>query len=231
MMPITAAGLLGRPAAHVARSGVPAVVVRSASLRPDRRDHLVRRPVADAGRGEDAAGRTPRNHGNHDWLSRRDRRVGGRVRGRAGDSVHSTARVPTIIAANAPSVTRAPPYLSASQPPNGRVSEPTSGTEERVVGEVDAGAERRRVGHPEVELDQQRHRGGVADERAEGADVEERHHPGVRACGPPAAARAALDFAPVRLSMKRYAATAARRSRGRRTRSRPARGGGRPRWP
>ena len=54
------------------------------------------------------------------------------------------------------------------------------GAEEGVVGEVDADARDGRDGLvPEVELDQQRHRGGVADERAERADVEERHHPGV----------------------------------------------------
>ena len=52
-----------------------------------------------------------------------------------------------------------------------------AGAEEGVEREVDAGAERRRLGHPEVELDQQRHRGGVADERPEGADVEHRQQP------------------------------------------------------
>ena len=49
--------------------------------------------------------------------------------------------VPTIIPTNAPRVTFAPPYLSASQPPNGRVSEPTKRAEEGVEGEVDADAE------------------------------------------------------------------------------------------
>src|SRR3954447_11204966 len=42
------------------------------------------------------------------------------------ESVNSTPRVPTIIAPKAPSVTRAPPYLSASQPPKGRAIDPTS---------------------------------------------------------------------------------------------------------
>src|SRR4051794_30843785 len=41
------------------------------------------------------------------------------------ESVKSTPSVPTIIAMNAPRVTLAPPYLSASQPPNGRVMDPT----------------------------------------------------------------------------------------------------------
>ena len=66
----------------------------------------------------------PRNHGNHDWLA--DAIAGSAVGlGVSCMSVQSTARVKTTIAANAPSVTFAPPRRSASQPPNGRVAEPT----------------------------------------------------------------------------------------------------------
>src|SRR6478609_9554624 len=41
------------------------------------------------------------------------------------ESVNSTPRVRTIMATNAPRVTLAPPYLSASQPPKGRAIDPT----------------------------------------------------------------------------------------------------------
>ena len=40
-------------------------------------------------------------------------------------SVKSTVSVPTIIVMKVHTVTLAPPYLSASQPPNGRATEPT----------------------------------------------------------------------------------------------------------
>ena len=66
----------------------------------------------------------PRNSGNHDCVARTRCRVGGRVGGELPE-VHSTARVKATIAANAPSVTFAPAERSASQPPNGRVAEPT----------------------------------------------------------------------------------------------------------
>src|SRR4051794_34316038 len=42
------------------------------------------------------------------------------------ESVNSPPSVPTIIAANAPRVTLAPPIRSASQPPNGRAIDPTN---------------------------------------------------------------------------------------------------------
>src|SRR3954453_586970 len=46
--------------------------------------------------------------------------------GRNRVRVRSTPSVPTIIATNASAVTRAPPNRSDSQPPNGRVRDPTS---------------------------------------------------------------------------------------------------------
>ena len=196
---------------RAARSGVPGVGGALGLGAPDRRDHLVRRAVADAGGRrrpeEEARGTT----GTRTGCPRRSpgRRSGS---GSAGSASRAPPRVKTIMPTKAPRVTLAPPYLSASQPPSGRVDRADAGAEEGVVGEVDAGAERGRLGHPEVELDQQRHRGGVADERAEGADVEERHDPGVRLAHD-LQLLARLGLAVARLSMKKYAASVATTAR------------------
>ena len=70
-------------------------------------------------------------------------------------------------------VTRAPPTRSATMPPSGRVSAPTRAPRNA----------RRQGCVGELGLEQGREGAGVADERAEGADVEERDDPGVPVAG------------------------------------------------
>ena len=67
----------------------------------------------------------PRKTGNHDWFCEA---IAGEASGFGVSCirVHSTARVKTTIPTKAPRVTLAPPRRSASQPPNGRVADPTS---------------------------------------------------------------------------------------------------------
>ena len=92
----------------------------------------------------------PRNHGNQRLVvASAIARVGGRGSGSScGQRPQHRRACRRSCAPNAPRVTRAPPYLSASQPPSGRVERADQGAEERVVGEVDAGAERCRLGRP-----------------------------------------------------------------------------------
>ncbi len=148
----------------------------------DRGDHLVRRPVADARAGE---------HQQEDAEEQReDRGVGvdgrglrGAFGGRDRGQQRQGAEDPEGAEDQSGEGRQRDP--GAAEPVGEVAAERAGdgadeGAEEGVVGEVDADPRRHRAGLvPEVELDQQRHRGGVADERAEGADVEERHHPGV----------------------------------------------------
>jgi hypothetical protein len=78
-------------------------------LRPeDRRDHLVRRTVADAA-----------EHERSDETGEEDRREW-------SCEAAGIASVAAAVAVNVAQVTGAPPNRSASQPPTGRKSEPTS---------------------------------------------------------------------------------------------------------
>src|SRR6478735_5865660 len=106
-----------------ARSGVPASVVVSASRRQIAGIILYVEPLPMPVEAK-ISRKNPRNHGNHAWLS--DAIAGSAPGfGVSRVSVQSTPSVKTTRPVNAPRVTRAPPYLSASQPPSGRVTEPT----------------------------------------------------------------------------------------------------------
>ena len=84
----------------------------------------------------------------------------------------STPTTPSAITTKFQNVTRAPPSLSASQPPNGRTQRADQRAEPGVRERVHAG---------KLALDQQREAGGVADEGAEGAEVQPAHQPVVLA--------------------------------------------------
>src|SRR5688500_4670373 len=108
--PIAAEACLVPARRAAVRSGVPGAVARSASVRQIAGIILYVEPLPMP-----VAAKTQRkklrNHGNHDWLA--DAIAGSAVGlGVSCISVHSTARVNTTIAANAPSVTFAPPRRS-----------------------------------------------------------------------------------------------------------------------
>src|SRR6478752_3435370 len=105
-----------------ARSGVPASVVVSASRRQIAGIILYVEPLPIPVEAKMKRKKT-RNHGKSDWLSLA--MPGSAVGfGVSCITVPSTASVKTTMPAKAPRVTFAPPYLSASQPPKGRVTEP-----------------------------------------------------------------------------------------------------------
>ena len=76
-------------------------------------------------------------------------------------------------------VTTEPPNRSASAPPTGRISEPSSGP--RKVSAAALTGVRELVG--ELHLQHLAEGEAEADERAEGADVEQRHDPGLASAG------------------------------------------------
>ena len=146
----------------------------------DRRDHPVRRAVADAGGDE-------QHHEAREKI------------GRLFCCTPTTATTPAAaMTRKLTTVTTAPPRRSERRPPSGREIEPTGA--EEAVGQGDVRA-------LEDHLEQGREGRRVADERAEGADVEQRHEHVcrwrvARAVGPGSA------LASRRLSMRRYASTA-----------------------
>ena len=129
----------------------------------------------------------------------------------ASGNVSTTARAPTAIAVKAKTVIFAPPNRSASLPPKGRESDPMRAPRKASVMPAAPIWKLENSGNC-VAMTFGEH-AGEPDERAEGADVQHRHDPGVRVAH--AAAEAAKSaFAFDRLFMNLYAPKIASRMNG-----------------
>src|SRR6476619_4746264 len=123
MTPIAAEACFVPANSAASRSVVPARVLRSASVRQIAGIILYVEPLPMPVAANTNRNAT-RNHGNHDGFS--PAIAGSAVGfGVSWARLHSTTSVKTTMPTKAPRVTLAPPYLSASQPPSGRVPEPT----------------------------------------------------------------------------------------------------------